>query len=287
MNCEQAASLLFDYEQGSLGPQEKALAEAHLEHCQQCQEIIALWNALAYLPVEQPNPESRVRFQAMLDTYEGMQSRSSMDEESTNWRKRWFGSNAVDWLRSPAVTLACAVVLIAAGVLIGRSVDGIRDLRGRQDAGKTDSASSQELAAMHSELTNMRQLVVLSLLEQQSANERLQGVAWTTKEKQLDPKVLAALLQTLRYDSSVNVRLAALDALGQHGNQPQVRTGLIEALQTRQSPLVQVGLIDSFVELRDANALDELKKLDEDPHLNPAVRRRAEQAIQELSAVKM
>jgi HEAT repeat protein len=129
----------------------------------------------------------------------------------------------------------------------------------------------------------MKQMVVLSMLQQQSAGERLQGVTFSTREQAADPRVLSALLRTLRYDSSVDVRLAALDALTRHGNQPQVRKGLMEALEGQQSPLVQVGLIDFLVESRDTTARQQLESLKLKPNLNPDVRERAEWAISKLN----
>jgi HEAT repeat protein len=172
--------------------------------------------------------------------------------------------------RAMAAGLACALALLAVGFIAGRY------------ASNSDFHAQAELAAVHAELTNMRQLVVLSMLQQQSATERLQGITWSTQEAQADPQVLAALAHTLRYDSSVDVRLAALDALGRHGNQPQVRAGLLDALQAQQSPLVQVAVIDLIVELRDTKAIEELQKVQQDPSLNPAVRERAQWAIRKL-----
>ena len=90
-------------------------------------------------------------------------------------------------------------------------------------------------------------------------------------------------MHTLRYDGSVDVRLAALNALSRYGNQPTVRTGLREALQDRQSPLVQVALIDMLVEMRDSGAVQQLQKLRQDPGLNPTVRQRADWAMSRLN----
>ena len=129
----------------------------------------------------------------------------------------------------------------------------------------------------------MRQLVVLSLLEQESAVERLQGVAYGAREKSLDPKIVSALAHTLRYDSSVDVRLAAVDALSGHRNQPQVRESLVEALDPQQPPLVQIALIDALVDSHDPSAVQQLRRLQEDPNINPEVRQRAAWAVQKLS----
>jgi len=268
MNCEQAAELLPDYLQGSLSHDEADRVEQHLEHCLQCQEVVAIWQELSRLPQEQPSPASRSLFTAMLEAYQ--EGRSEKGELPSGGRKMSLGWSVGNWFRSPVGGLAAALALLAIGFFAGSRMN------------RTES-HPEELAVMHSELRNMRQLVVLSLLEQQSANERLQGVTWSAREEQPDAKVLSALVHTLRYDSSVDVRLAALDALSRHGNQPQVREGLLDALQAQQSPLVQVALIDLLVELRDVNAVEQLQRFQQDPRLNPAVRQRAEWAIRKLS----
>jgi anti-sigma factor RsiW len=269
MNCDRAAELMPDYFQGTLNHEEADELEDHIEKCAACRETVATWNDLALLPEEQPSAASRERFQAMLAAYqEGRSSKTGLYTGPQKDAVLFWGFG--NWGRAMAAGLACALALLAIGFLAGRY------------ANNSDFHAQAELAAVHTELTNMRQLVVLSMLQQQSATERLQGITWSTQEAQADPQVLAALVHTLRYDSSVDVRLAALDALGRHGNQPQVRAGLLDALQAQQSPLVQVAVIDLIVELRDTKAIEELQKVQQDPSLNPAVRERAQWAIRKL-----
>src|SRR5262249_570685 len=125
--------------------------------------------------------------------------------------------------------------------------------------------------------------VVLSMLQQQSASERLQGVSYSQREEQLDPQVTTALLHTLRYDGSVDVRLAALDALSKHSTQPQVRRAVLDSLQQQQSALVQVALIDQLLEWRDPDAAQHLRNFEQTPNLNPTVKQRAEWAVSKLN----
>ena len=268
MKCEQIAELLPDYLEGSLHPDQRRHVEAHLEECANCSEEVLLWQKLSLLPVDEPSPRSRARFEAMLQAYQA--GRSNQPGSSPEWRKRasW---NFVDWLRSPLGTLAYGVALLAIGLLAGLRV------------GSPKGSPSQELADMRSQLANMKQLVVLSMLQQQSASARLEGVTWSTRDQQLDPKVLSALLHTLRYDQSVDVRLAALDALSRHSAQPQVRTTVVNALQDQQSPLMQVALIDQLVEWHDREAAPNLEKLRQSPNLNPTVRQHADWAIGKLN----
>ena len=273
MSCEQIAELLPDYLQESLDSEQRKVVENHLQTCNQCREEIALWQKLAQLPEEQPRPELRARFRAMLDTYqEGLREHQPVLKEK---RGLFSGLLGGGWMRMPAAGLAWAVLLLVVGFVAGRSVSS------------NTPAQDPQLAKMQSELTDMRRLVTINLLQQQSASERLQAIAqataWSMSEQHADPKVLAALMHTLHSDNSVDVRLAAVDALGRYHNQPEVRKGLIEALQTQQSPMVQVALIDLMVDLKDSSVVEQLKKFEKDPNVNPTVRQRAEWGIRQLT----
>jgi Putative zinc-finger len=274
MNCEQISEFLPDYLQGSLTGEPARQVEDHLLHCSTCSADVALWKKLAQLPAEQPSPESRARFEAMLHAYQvgnlGAAEHTTPRASSALAPRVSPLSAAFHWLRSPLGAFAWSLALLILGIFVGSRLT------------TATSSHSQELAAMHSELANMRQLVALSLLQQQSASERLQGVNFTSREDQLDPQVLAALLHTLRYDTSVDVRLAALDALSRRASQPQIRKSVLDSLQQQQSPLVQVALIDLLTEWRDPEAAQQLRTLEQSPNLNPTVRQRAQWAVSKL-----
>ena len=264
MKCEQIAELLPDYLQDALRPEQTGIVEQHLATCAVCTEVVALWKKLATLPDEQPGPAARERFDAMLHAWQS--GRADRLESGPRRARR----NFFEWLRSPLGAVAWSAALLLLGAFLGLQLGGAK-------------SNSQDLAAMHTELTGMRQLVALSLLQQESASQRLEGVSWTRREERLDPQVLSALKHTLRYDPSVDVRLAALDALSRHAAQPQVRSSVVDALQEQQSPLVQVALIDQLVEWRDPQAARHLETFRQSPNLNPTVRQRADWAISKLN----
>ncbi|HUC54361.1 MAG TPA: zf-HC2 domain-containing protein [Candidatus Cybelea sp.] len=270
MKCEHIAELLPDYLEGRLSADQHHNVEAHLEQCADCSEEVVIWRKLSLLPVDQPGPESRARFEAMFEAYQAGRSNPPADDSHQGKRASTWNWNVFHWLRSPLGAMAWSVTLVAIGVFAGLRVAGPKP-------------PSPDLAAMQSELTSMKQLVVLSMLQQQSASARLEGVTWSTREQQLDPQVLSALLHTLRYDQSVDVRLAALDALSRHSRQPQVHKGVLDSLQQEQSPLVQVALIDLMLEWRDRDAAHRLQELEQTPNLNPTVRQRVEWAKSKLN----
>ncbi len=270
MKCEEIQELLPDYLRGKLNSDRAARVEEHVGQCSQCREEVEIWKKLALLPEEQPSERSRARFQAMLESYqEGRWEKASLAAE----RKKFMGlGDLVHWMRTPSLSAAWACVLVLAAFLGGRYFDG----------GAERVQERQQLAALRQELHATQQLVALSYLNQQSASARLHGVILTTQVAP-DPQVLDALQQTLLSDTSVDVRLAALDALGHYGNRPGVSRGLVEALGTEQSPMVQVALIDVLVDLHDASAVGPLKRLQQAPKLDPTVREHAGWGIRQLT----
>jgi anti-sigma factor RsiW len=267
MKCEEMEELLPDYIQGKLDSDRAAWVDEHIGQCLACREEVEIWKKLALLPVERPSESSRTRFQAMIESYqEGRWEKASLAAE----RKKFLGlGDLVHWLRTPSLSAAWACVLLVAGFLGGRYID-------------RDTTNSQQLAAVQAELHKTSQLVAISLLKQQSASERLDGVYRTTRLEP-DPQIMDALQHTLRYDASVDVRLAALDALSHYGQRPEVSRGLVEALDSEQSPMVQVALIDALVDLHDTNAVESLKRLQETPNLDPTVRKRVDWGVRQLS----
>jgi predicted anti-sigma-YlaC factor YlaD len=269
MNCERIAELLPDYLQGSLSSEQQRIVEEHLQNCAACFDEVAVWKKMSVLPTEQPSPESRARFEAVLQAFPSAEAEvPARTLVAARPNAGWAA--VMQWFRTPVGALAWSVALIVIGIAIGTRLGG------------KDTSRSVEIAAMHSELASMKQLVVLSMLTQQSASERLQGVNYSNREDHLDPQVLAALLRTLRYDNSVDVRLAALDTLSRHANQPQIRKSVVDSLQEQQSPMVQVALIDLLSEWRDPDAAQRLRNFQQTKNLNPTVRQRAEWAVSKL-----
>ncbi len=269
MKCEEIGELLPDYLQGSLKAEQDDLVEQHMEQCADCREEVLIWKKLSLLPVEKPSAESRERFEAMLQAYQtGRNDKTSAKfarpERATLW----------SWLRSPVGAVAWSAALLVMGIFAGNYF-GSKSVH--------LNTNQDEIVALRTEMSNMKQMVVLSMLQQQSASERLQGVSFSRREDQLDPQVMSALVHTLRYDGSVDVRLAALDALSRHGAQPQVHKGVVDALQEQQSPLVQVALIDLMLEWRDPDAAQRLRTFVQTPNLNPAVKQRADWALSRLN----
>jgi hypothetical protein len=107
-------------------------------------------------------------------------------------------------------------------------------------------------------------------------------VQYSTRVIQPSETLLEALLETLRSDPSVNVRLAAVEALYLFSDRPGVREALIGALSEEASPLMQIAIIDLLVAVREKRALDALRLLMKDQETDPTVKEHARERIEEL-----
>jgi HEAT repeat protein len=138
------------------------------------------------------------------------------------------------------------------------------------------------LAQLRDEVTSLRHMVVLTLLRQPSASDRLQGVSLSSCVSQPDQMVLSALLQALNSDPNVNVRVAAVEALGPFAAQAMVKQGLLRSLATDTSPVVQIELIDTMVRLREKESIPILKQIAQNAGVDQTVRHQAEWAVRQL-----
>ena len=268
MKCEELTALLPEYQKGRLADATRDAIEAHCRECQACNANAEIWRRMEAVADEKPSPRLRARFDEMLEAYEqGKAEQQQMALNRPGWMMRWAA-----WmheLRSPLAQAAVASALVAVGFIAGQKTSPSEPYK-------------QELSSLHEELAGTRQMVALSMLQQQSASGRLEGVSWSMRMESPDPKVLDALLHTLRYDSSVDVRMAALDALRRYHEQPVVRKGVVDSLKYQQSPLVQIAVVDYLVEVKDGRAVAPLQELQKDPKLNPTVRQRVEWGIAQL-----
>ena len=268
MNCEQVKGEFPDYLAKSLSQEADAAIQSHLTICGVCRQELetleSVWSRLGVLEDAQPSPQVRDRFYAMLEEHQ-VELRSQPKRRVTflDWVEGW-------WPARPMWQFALGLLLLTVGVGLGRwSME-----KPRQD---------WELARLHDEVGGMRELLTLSLLQQQSASERLRGVSWSSQVQPPEEPVLSALLQTLNSDPNVNVRLAALDAL-QKGFEPSASSrGLAAGAEKQKSPLVQITLIDWLVESKERRAVDLLTRISEQSQFQPKVRERARWGLRQLS----
>ncbi|MDD5541802.1 MAG: HEAT repeat domain-containing protein [Acidobacteriia bacterium] len=271
MRCKEAQGMLADLWAERLEDSQRRALNDHLVGCSACrveqESLTALWVKLGALPEEKPDPSIQARFQGMLEGYrEGLERTRNIDRAGDP-SKKWFGGLLPFRL---ALEISAAVLVLAVGLLAGRLLGG-------------PDQRSTELAQLREEVHDMRQMVSVSLMKQESASERLRGISWSGQVNHPDPELRQTLLNTLNFDPSVDVRLASMDAISRFADDPVLRKGLVQSLPRQSSPLVQIGIIDLLVQLQDRQSIEALRQLSNDAEANQSVRERAQWGIKKLS----
>jgi hypothetical protein len=286
MNCERIREQLPECLAGKLDKPARETVIEHLETCSGCRGELAqlgvVWRALEALAVPEIPPAQetslRERFAERLAAFEAglEQGRAEAAAEKRPAQRpaaqttpAWWSAL---WAR-PAWQFAAALVLMAAGIWAGRFMAG---------SARENASAPTEVAQLKGQVESLRQLVSLSLMQQQSPSARLEGVNYAYQMSQPDAQVEQALLHAVNNDGNVNVRLQAVDALQKYAGDPTVRRALADAVPVQDSPLVQVALIDLLVQLKDRDSAPALRALAHNAEADEAVRQRASWAIQRL-----
>ncbi len=147
---------------------------------------------------------------------------------------------------------------------------------------RSPGQKNEQIEMLGQEVSDLKELMMLSLLEKESPTERLKAVSLTNEMDQASQKVTNALLQTLNNDENVNVRLAALDALKSYSHESKVREGLIRSISKQDSPLVQISLAELMAALQVKSSVTELEKILHDKNTPIDVKKKMEESIKVL-----
>lgn len=281
MECAYDKTLLPLLLNDQLSDSEREAVEVHVAGCAECrQELEAnkrLWTLLGAIDTPEPPSGTLIRFNAMLDTYKS--STDATDSPSTEAQGK-KGPGILERLRQlftfqPGFAIAYSLLLVIAGI----GLDHWISRPANADTGK----DTQQLAVLATQVSEMREMMMKSLLQNPSASERIRGVSYTSEIATVNKGVVEALLTTLNNDPNVNVRLITLEALTHYAGNPVVREGLVQSILQQESPLVQAALADVMLKLQEKNAIRPFKKLLQQKDLNILVRDKVQAAIARLS----
>jgi hypothetical protein len=261
MDCETVDAHLPDHLAGTLPATQADAVAAHLAACPLCaaefEELGQTWERLRDLPHQRVDSAGmRARFDAAL----------AASGHVSKPRRGWPTG-----ISGYGLQFAAAAALLVLGIAVGRQLTPAPTV-------------DPQIAGLRDELRNMREVVTLSLLQQQSASERLRGVSYTSQIEQPDAQITTALLDALMHDPNDNVRLSTVDALKRFADRADVRRGAVEALSRQTSPLVQLAVIELVMEVGGTDAAGALRELSRDPMVDAAVRARAAQGLAQLGA---
>ena len=262
MDQEQITDLLERYNAGEASDEDLFVMEGLLEkgllRLDDLQDITVLERKIGQIEMRSPSLNLDDRFYQML----------AQEKKAS----RGFGFNFGEWFsgRSFYTQLAYASVIFIAGLALGYGIF------------KTSVEEPGDMTALSDEVKSLKEMMMLSLLEKESATDRLKAVSLSQEFEESSEAVTTALIRTLNSDENVNVRLAALEALKPYGNKSEVRQALIRSIANQESPLVQIALADLMVSLQEKSSVKEFDKLLENNKMPGEVKNRIRKSIEVL-----
>ncbi|MCW9708347.1 HEAT repeat domain-containing protein [Fodinibius salsisoli] len=262
---EQHIELVTAYLDGSIKPDQQAQLNDLIDDGEidalQLREMQNLYTELGQLPAEEPSAQMRDNFYGMLQEEKAKQPASKASW--LTWINQLLTSRRVQ-----QAGIAVGVFLI--GLVFGNLFTPLQDYR-------------QQMDQLSTEVSQMREVMMMSLLEARSPSDRLKAVNISSDLSSTDDRVIYALLKTLNNDPNVNVRLASIESLLRHAENPKARQGLVEAISRQQSPQIQVALADAMLALQETKSVDELRRLLQQQELDSTVRDKLQNTIAALN----
>lgn len=219
--------------------------------------------------------ENTVEFEApeeiSANFYAQLTKEIDAEKDSANYGKAGKVINLIKttWNSSLPLRIAASVALFLAGFFIDKQIN-------------IEQLQTKEVATLRDELNTTKTLVMLSLLKQQSASDRIMAVNYTYEMHEVDKRIIEALSETLESDENPNVRMAACEALIHYKSKPDVQEVLLSTLTKQEDPSIQVLIIDALIELEDPRAVVSLQELIETKEILDIVKSKAQEGIGKL-----
>ncbi len=246
MTPEKAKQLLHKYHQGPLSEKEEQELEHYLEmgliQLEELEDLQQLSQQLDELIKLELSQSMKADFQQLM-AYENSRPRMAWMEELQRLIGRIMPG-------SPLGSLALASFMLIVGLYLGSLWFKA-----------PESDQNPEIAVLSTQMEEMKEMMMLTLLEKESPSDRLKAVNMTQEMQHASKRVTDALFTTLNTDENVNVRLEALDALYHYADHPEVREGLVRSIAQQDSPLMQIALAEVMVALQEKNSVPALKEL--------------------------
>jgi len=226
-------------------------------------ELEEIYNQMETFQAPEPSEKMDIGFYAILEKYK--QNR----QKNKRWRHNPFSLVSSFLLQRFRPQFATAFVLLFIGWSIGAWLTpGLN--------------KGSQLSQMSVEIREMREMMVLTLIDQPSVTQRIKAVHLTNNFTNVNERVAKALLKTLNSDPNENVRLVTVEALYEFANNPAVREGLIQSITKQESALVQLALADVMIVLQEKRSVPQFNRLLGRKDLNDTIRNRIEKTVKVL-----
>jgi hypothetical protein len=248
MKCDEVQAMLIEYIDGGIEKETRMGIDDHLKSCSTCtnelNELRTVIEKMDKSGFEVPGDSLTENFNVML--------RAEMENLNRTNRIRETPMHKIIGIKwsSPLMRIAAGFALLIAGITIGLF---IQSGEGKQQSG--------QLSDLRNEMQEMKQLLMLTMLNGESASERIKAVNYSSEISYPDQKVITALISTLNNDRNVNVRMAAAYSLSKFWDHVQVRDSLVASLGRQDDPIIQIVLINILTENREVKAIGPMREI--------------------------
>jgi Putative zinc-finger len=276
MRCVDIQSVLIDFLDDRLDAIRRQEIVTHLEICENCRleesRLRELLRAVAETPEEQPRSTLRENFNRLMQSpptaHGASESAPGLAENPV--KKLPLHLPSIGW-NSPASRIAAAILLLLTGFGIGLKT-----------ANNRDGATPTQMAELKNEVRDVKQTLMMSMLKQESASDRIKAVDYAEEIVNPNQQILGALITTLNHDKNVNVRLASLYSLSKFAGNRTVLDSLVVSLNQQTEPIIQIVMISILTQNRAVKAIKPLQDIISNQNTLPAVKDVARKGLQTL-----
>lgn len=260
-DCEKIQPLLIDFVDKNLDREKTAMVSKHLENCKACREetdgLVVLFGELNNVKDEIPDESLKQSFKALLEQEKAAQKGGVVNMRNSHKKTNFlfnFGQ------------IAAAIAILLTGMFIGSLFN-------------RDADSGQQVAELQQEMKSMKEMLILSKLQQPMASQRVIAASYLDGYDTPDEEILEALIKTMNTDENASVRMAAMNALARYRTNPKVADALVESLPDQTDPIIQISLINILVEMNEKRAVYQMKQIIDNNSTNESVKKLAEQGV--------
>ena len=257
MERQEIKILIKKFNSGALSDKEELALEELIATGEVDLNEIHFQQNLEAIPTPEPGMSMDEGFYSMLAD-EKAKSKAKSSLSIMEW---WNSIRQSQW------QWAYSIVILAIGLMAGYLIN---------------KPSGNNIETLTAEVQEMKEMMMLTMLEQESTTERLKAVSLTTDMPDASNKVAAALINTLRTEENNNVRMAAIEALAKYTNRPAVRKEIIASIQFQDSPLVQLALAELMVAMEAKEAPEAFKELWKEDNTPKEVQEAIKDKMQQL-----
>ncbi len=250
MECKQCEENILLYLSNELDIATKQEVENHLAHCESCKKLKEDYYTLLN------------SMETHLDKVPHWSMEQQFIEVVEKEKQRLKGKQVFLTSFNRLLPYAAAAVTLLIGMYIGKQ-------------NSSTSTTTTELVQMQNEIKSMKEVIMVSMLKDNSASDRLHAISYHDEIENPSNEVVNILIQTLNGDESPNVRKAAIQALEKYLENEYVRISLVNAFNYQHDPMVQIELINALISIKEKRAIGKFNELIENENTHEIVKEQA------------